>query len=66
MARANKLYLVFINMHVVAGFTVKHECDTWLERNWPRCPTNLRVKRIADGGRGKAEDITTHFYMEKA
>lgn len=64
MARASNLYVAFINTHPVAGFTVKHECATWLERNWPKCPTNLRVRRIPDGGTGKVKDITADFYLE--
>lgn len=66
MARANKLYVVFINQRPVAGFTVKHEVEDYLGRKWPSCPTNLRVTSIPDGERnakvGKVVDITAQFY----
>lgn len=65
MARASSLYIAFINMHPVAGFTVKRECKAWLEKHWPSCPTNLRVMRIPDGGhKGRHEDITAKLYLE--
>lgn len=68
MARATKLYVVSLSTRLIAGFTVKHECETYLDRNWPKCPTNLRVTSIPDGfwnARAKGsevKDITAQFY----
>lgn len=68
MARATKVYVVVLNQHPVAAFTVKHECQSWLDEQHPRCPTNLRVMSIPDGSRHRRIgsfnilDITADFY----
>lgn len=65
MARAHSVYVVFLNTHPLAGFTVKRDCQAWLERNWPSCPTNMRVMQMSDGGHGKPQDITAKLYLEE-
>lgn len=62
MARAHNIYLIKIKQRLVAAFTVKHECGTYLERQWPTCPTNLKVLRMPDGGGDPAKDITAEMY----
>jgi len=46
MARSTYVYVVLRDGEPVAGFTVKHELKTWLERN----PGHDQVWRLGDGG----------------
>jgi hypothetical protein len=47
MARSTYIYLVTGPLRIpVAGFTVKHELQTWLERN----PGEYELWRLSDGG----------------
>lgn len=45
MARSSYVYVVMENSILRAGFTVKHEMKTWLERN----PGDYTVWRLVDG-----------------
>lgn len=60
MARSHYVYVCTINHHPVAAFTVKHELKTWVEREFSKVPTNLRIERLPDGGDKlrKSKDIT--------
>jgi hypothetical protein len=49
MARSSYVYLVTLNTRPIAAFTVKHELESYLDKERPRCPTNLRVARLRDG-----------------
>ena len=56
MARSTYVYVVqdIDNHHeLVAGFTVKHELQTWIERN----PGEYYVTRLPDGGHGKPSEL---------
>ena len=56
MARSTYVYVVTIVGVVppVAGFTVKHEMMTWLERH----PGDYRIWRLSDGGHRISVEIT--------
>jgi hypothetical protein len=45
MARSTYVYVVMDGTEPVAGFTVKHEMATWLERN----PGDYTIWRLSDG-----------------
>lgn len=62
MARAHSVWLVILNTRPLRAFTVKHECKSYLEREWPKCPTNLRVWRFRDGEDWAAIDVTSALY----
>jgi hypothetical protein len=46
MARSTYVYVIMDGSLPVAGFTVKHEMNTWLERN----PGDYVIYRLSDGG----------------
>lgn len=49
MARSSYIYVVIDNFEgIIAGFTVKHEMKTWVERN----PGDYTFMRLPDGGVG--------------
>lgn len=52
MARSSYIYIVMEGNSLRAAFTVKHECQTWLERNpAPKQTASTRwVRRMYDGG----------------
>lgn len=62
MARAYNIYIVQtlnpnrVPQNVVAAFTVKHELETWLERQKLYTRTELCVVTIHDGGHGVVSD----------
>jgi hypothetical protein len=67
LARAHSVYIVQLNHNVIAAATVKHELETWLDRHFPKCPTNLRVLRVSDTMRWtdkeqRITDITSAIY----
>lgn len=65
MARASYVYVVFYGPVLVAVFTVKHECATFLERKWPTTvPSNLKIIRAPDGREDLGVDITTDFFED--
>jgi hypothetical protein len=53
MARSTYIYIVvevdYEGDNILAAFTVKHECQTWIERN-PRDKLTRDVIRMYDGG----------------
>jgi hypothetical protein len=59
MARAHNVYLVEINHHPIAAFTVKHECRKWLRNEYDgKAPSNLTVFRLKDGYRDEVVNVT--------
>lgn len=54
MARSTYVYVVLDHVGPVAGFTVKHEMVTWLERN----PGEYLIYRLSDGGHRPAIVMT--------
>lgn len=50
MARSSYVYVVMDHDKPVAGFTVKHELKTWLDRNLDeRTASEYKVWRLSDG-----------------
>lgn len=65
MARASNTYSVISEGVPIAGFTVKHEMENWLDSEI--CPDEVSVYRIQDVGRNcydkpKVTDITGDYY----
>lgn len=59
MARASYIYIAvevdYDGDRILAAFTVKHECKTWLQNN-PRKHLTRSVVRVPDGRVGLGED----------
>jgi hypothetical protein len=56
MARAETIWIVRNDLQLLAGFTVKHELETWLSKRDDR--DKLLVFRLPDGGYGTAQLVS--------
>lgn len=66
MARAHSVHLVVglnadVGLGVIAAFTVKHECASWLERR--DSVKGLAVCRVPDGGGEPNRVITAQEFL---
>jgi hypothetical protein len=58
MARSTYVYVILNHDIPVAGFTVKHEMMTWLERHQGR----FVIYRLSDGDHRPVVDITEELF----
>jgi hypothetical protein len=63
MARASRIYIVKSGVTILAAFTVKHECKSYVESRTP-WPLNTMVLIYADGRSGLIHEETLADFME--
>lgn len=66
MPRSSYLYLILVEGIPEAGFTVKYECESYLNRNYPKHNSRIKIFRLPDGDSRlkSAKDITSDFYPQ--
>jgi hypothetical protein len=67
LAKAKNIYVAVLNGYSVKGFTVKHELQSWLDKKYPKCPTNMCILKLKDGDwHDNPKDVTAEFYLKEA